>query len=41
MATLSTPVLVVLSILLFPLVLIGSIALYLCEADTEPREAQP
>ena len=41
MATVSTPVLVVLAILLFPLVLVGSIALDVLEADTEPREVTP
>ncbi len=35
MATISTPALVVIAILLFPFVLIGSIALDLFEADTE------
>lgn len=41
MATLATPLLLVLSILLFPLVLVGSIMMDLFEADTEQREARP
>lgn len=36
MATVSTPVLVFLGILLFPLVLIGSIAMDLFEAEPNP-----
>ena len=41
MATVSTPVLVVLAIALFPLVLVGSIALDLFETSPEPMEARP
>lgn len=44
MATVSTPVLVILAIALFPLVLVGSIVLDLFEAGAEPlgpQEAQP
>jgi hypothetical protein len=37
MATFSTPALVVIAILLFPFVLLGSIALDLFEAETEVR----
>jgi hypothetical protein len=36
MATLSTPALVLLAILLFPLVLAGSIVLDLVEAEVQP-----
>ncbi len=39
MATVSTPVLVVLAIALFPLVLVGSIALDLFETGPEPLES--
>ncbi|XXF79332.1 hypothetical protein P2318_06155 [Myxococcaceae bacterium GXIMD 01537] len=39
MTSLSTPLLVVLAILLFPLVLVGSIALDLFEAEPNPGEA--
>ena len=41
MATVSTPLLVVLAILLFPLVLVGSIALDLFETELEPQEVRP
>ena len=41
MATASTPPLVVLAILLFPLVLVGSIALDVLETDIEPQEVTP
>lgn len=37
MATVSTPVLVLLAILLFPLVLVGSIALDFFETETEVK----
>jgi hypothetical protein len=37
MATVSTPLLVVLAIVLFPLVLVGSIALDLSESTPEPQ----
>lgn len=41
MAAISSPLLVVLAIALFPFVLVGSIVLDLFEVEPEPQEAQP